>query len=104
VWKTLYIFQWEGNDSLYATLDIWVTTSKGPYCLGASFRVKLLGNFRLVASSQTLELIVNGVKHGLSLTQESCTFLCASWVVLLASLIAESYCSREGTLVFLVGW
>jgi hypothetical protein len=77
-WKTLYIFQWEGSDSLYATFNIWVTTLKGPYCLGASFRVKLLGNFRLVTSSQTLELIANGVKHGLSLTQESCTFLCAS--------------------------
>jgi hypothetical protein len=103
-WKTLYIFQWEGSNSLYATFDIWATTSKGPYCLGASFGVKLLGNFRLVASSQTLELIANGVKHGLSLTQESCAFLCASWAALLASLMAESHCSREGTLVFLVGW
>jgi hypothetical protein len=64
----------------------------------------LLGNFRLVASSQTLEPIVNGIKHGLSLTQESCTFLYASWAALLASLIVESHCSREGTLVFLIGW
>src|SRR5438309_8268173 len=103
-WKTLCIFQWEGSNSLYATFDIWATTSKGPYCLGASFGVKLLGNFRLVAFSQTLEPIVNGIKCSLSLTQESCTFLCASWAVLLASLIAESHCSREGTLVFLVGW
>jgi hypothetical protein len=77
-WKTLCIFQWEGSDSLYATFDIWVATSKGPYHLGASFRVKLLGNFRLVASNQTLEPMVNGIKCGLSLTQESCTFLCAS--------------------------
>jgi hypothetical protein len=103
-WKTLCIFQWEGSDSLYATFDIWATISKGPYCLGASFGVKLLGNFRLVASSQTLELIANGIKHGLSLTQESCTFLYASWAVFLASLMVESYCSREGTLVFLVSW
>jgi hypothetical protein len=89
---------------LYATFDIWATTSKGPYHLGASFGVKLLGNFRFVASSQTLELTMNGIKHGLSLTQESCAFLCASWVALLASLIVESRCSKEGTLVFLVGW
>src|SRR5437588_785694 len=102
-WKTLCIFQWEGSDSLYATFDIWATTSKGPYHLGASFGVKLLGNFRFVASSQTLEPTVNGVQRSLSLTQESCAFLCASWMVLLASLIVESCCSREGTLVFLVG-
>ena len=30
----LCIFQWEGNDNLYATFDIWATTSKGPYRLG----------------------------------------------------------------------
>jgi hypothetical protein len=64
----------------------------------------LLGNFRLVTSNQTLEPIANGIKHSLSLTQESCAFLYASWAVLLASLMAESCCSREGTLVFLVGW
>jgi hypothetical protein len=103
-WKTLCIFQWEGSDNLYAIFDIWAVISKGPYHLGASFGVKLLGNFRLVASSQTLELIANGVKRGLSLTQKSCTFLCTSWVALLASLIVLSCCSREGTLVFLVSW
>src|SRR5205807_5158852 len=96
-WKTLCIFQWEGSNNLYATFDIWATTSKGPYRLGASFGVKLLGNFRIVASNQTLELIANGIKHGLSLTQESCAFLCASWAALLASSIVDSCCSREGS-------
>ena len=47
---------------------------------------------------------MNGVNHGLSLTQESCTLRCASWAALLASLIADSHCSRDGTFVFLVGW
>ena len=61
-----------GQRYLYATFDIWATTSKGPYHLGAGFRVKLLGNFRLVTSNQTLEPIANGVNHGLSFTQESC--------------------------------
>ena len=104
MWKTLCIFQWEGSNSLYATFDIWATTSKGPYRLGASFGVKLLGNFRLVASSQTLEPIANGVNRGLSFTQESCALRWASWAALLASLIVESLSSSEGTLVFLVGW
>ena len=72
--------------------------------LSASFGVKLLGSFRLVTSSQTLELIANGINCGLSLTQESCTLRCASWAVLLASLIADSHCSKDGTFVFLVGW
>ena len=86
------------------TFDIWATTLKGPYRLGASFGVKLLGNFRLVASSQTLEPIANGVNRSLSFTQESCALRWASWAALLASLIADSRCSREGMLVFLVGW
>ena len=89
---------------MYATFDIWASTSIGPYRLGASFGVKLLGNFRFVASSQTLVPIANGINHGLSFTQESCALRWASWAALLALLIADSRCSREGTLVFLVGW
>ena len=45
-----------------------------------------------------------GCETGLLVIQESCTLHCASWAVLLASWINESCCSKEGTLVFLVGW
>ena len=64
----------------------------------------LLGSFRLVASSQTFDPREKGVKCGLSLIQVSCAFFWASWAALLASFIAESLCSMEGTLVLRVGW
>ena len=41
------IFQWGGSQSLYATLDIWVATLKGLYCLGDSFGVMLARSLRL---------------------------------------------------------
>ena len=58
---------------------------------------------RLVASSQTFDPREKGVKHSLSFIQVSCALFWASWAALLASFIAESLCSSEGTLVFLVG-
>ena len=81
-----------------------MATSNGPYCFGASFGVMLLGSFRLVASSQTFDPRGEGAKHGLSFIQVSCALFWASWAVLLASFIAESLCSIEGTLVLHVGW
>jgi hypothetical protein len=69
-----------------------------------SFGVRLLRSQRLVSSSQTFDLTGNGVKQGLSVTQDSCALYCTSWVVLLASDMRESLCSSKGTLVFLIGW
>jgi len=89
---------------LYVTFDIWETTSKGPYLLGDSLGVMLLGSCRFVPSSQTLDLTGNGEWRGRSLIQDSCTLHCASWAAFLASSIAESRCSRDGISVLLVGW
>ena len=102
-WKTSWIFQVGGNLILYATLDIWETTSKGPYLLGDNLGVILLGSRRFVPSNQTLDLMGNGEWRGRSLIQDSCALHCASWAASLASLIAESCCSRDGMSVFLVG-
>jgi len=88
---------------LYATLDIWETTSKGLYLLGDSLGVMLLGSHKFVPSNQTLDLMGNGECRGHSLIQDSCAFRCASWVAFLASSIDESHCSRDGMSVFLVG-
>jgi hypothetical protein len=55
-----------------------VTTLKGPYHLGDNLLVRFVGNFRFVPSSQMLSPILNGLKHGLSLIQVSCTLCCAS--------------------------
>jgi len=103
VWKTSWIFQVGGNLILYATLDIWETTSKGPYLLGDNLGVMLLGSRRFVPSNQTLDLMGNGEWRGRSLIQDSCALHCASWVAFLASSIAKSRCSRDGMSVFLVG-
>ena len=89
---------------LYVTLDIWETTSKGPYLLGDNLGVILLGSHRFVPSNQTLDLTGNGKWHGRSLIQDSCTLRCASWAAFLASSMAESRCSRDRMSVFLVGW
>ena len=86
------------------TFDIWETTLKGPYLLGESLGVVLLGSHKLVPSSQTFEPTVNGMYHGFSFIQDSCTLHWASWVAFLVSSMAESHCSREGMVVFLVGW
>jgi len=88
---------------LYATLDTWETTSKGPYLLGDNLGVMLLGRRRFVPSNQTLDLMGNGKWRGRSLIQDSCTLCCASWAAFLASLMDESRCSRDGMSVFLVG-
>ena len=88
---------------LYATFDIWETTSKGPYLLGNNLGVMLLGRHRFVPSNQTLDLMGNGECHGHSLIQDSCTLRRASWVAFLASLRDESCCLRDGMSVFLVG-
>ena len=98
-----WIFQVGGSLSLYDTFDIRVATSKGPYRFGASLGVRLLGSCKLVPSSHILVPTSNGMNLGLSVTQEPCTFLWASWAVLLASEIFDSHCSSVGTLVFLVG-
>jgi len=103
-WKTSWIFQLGGNLILYATLDIWETTSKGPYLLGDNLGVMLLGSHRFVPSNQTLDLTGNGEWRGRSLIQDSCALRCASWAAFLASSIVESHCSRDGISVFLVGW
>jgi len=98
------IFQWGGSQSLYATLDIWVATSKGPYRLGDSFGVTLAGSLRLVPSSQTLDPMANGVCQGHSLIQDSCALCCTSWVAFLASSMVMSHSFIEGISVVLVGW
>jgi len=103
-WKTSYIFQWGGSQSLYATLDIWAATSKGLYCLGDSFGVTLAGSLRLVPSNQTLVPIANGICQGRSLIQDSCALRCASWVAFLASSMVMSCSFIEGISVVLVGW
>jgi len=89
---------------LYATFDIWETTSKGPYLLGDSLGVMLLGSRRFVPSNQTLDLMGNGEWRGRSLIQDSCALRCASWAAFLASSMDESRCSRDGMSIFLVGW
>jgi len=66
--------------------------------------VVLLGSRRLVPSSQTLEPTVNGTYRGFSFIQDSCALRWASWAAFLASSMDESCCSREGMVVFLVGW
>ena len=81
-----------------------VTTLKGPYRLGDNLLVRLAGNFRFVPSSQTCSPMSNSLKRGRSLTQDSCTFLCASWAAFLASSILLRHSSRAGIFVFLVGW
>jgi len=57
--------------------DILAATLKGLYRLGASFVVMLLGNLRLVPSSQTLLPTLNGVNF-FSLIQDDCALRCAS--------------------------
>jgi len=103
VWKTSWIFQVGGSLILYATLDIWETTLKGPYLLGDNLGVMLLGSCRFVPSNQTLDLTGNGEWCGRSLIQDSCALRCASWAAFLASSMDESCCSRDGMSVFLVG-
>jgi len=58
--------------------DILAATINGPYRLGASFMVMLLGNLRFVPSSQTLVPTSNGINQGHSLIQDSCTLHWAS--------------------------
>jgi len=85
------------------TGEAWETTLKGPYLLGASLGVILLGNFRFVPSNHTWVPTLKGLCRGLSVIQDSCTLHCASWVAFLASSIRESCCWNEGMSVFLVG-
>jgi len=66
--------------------------------------VVLLGSRRLVPSSQTFEPAANGTYHGFSFIQDSCALRWASWAAFLASSMDESRCSRDGIVVFLVGW
>jgi len=77
---------------------------KGPYLLGESLGVVLLGSRRLVPSSQTFDPTANETYYGFYFIQDSCTLHCASWAAFLASSMDESCCSREGMVVFLVGW
>ena len=73
-----------------------MATTNGPYHLGNSFVVTLAGSLRLVPSSQTLDLMVNGECQGRSVIQDSCALHCASWVAFLVSLIAERHSCMEG--------
>jgi len=80
-----------------------VATLKGLYHLGDSFGVMLAGSLRLVPSSQTLDLMANGICQGHSLIQNSCALCCASWVAFLASSMVMSCSFIEGMSVVLVG-
>jgi hypothetical protein len=48
--------------------------------------------------------MLNGLKHGLSLIQDSCALRCTSWVASLASLMLLSHWFSIRISVFLVGW
>jgi hypothetical protein len=80
-----------------------VTTPKGPYRLGDSLLVRFAGNFRFVPSSHTCSPMLNSLKHGLSLIQDSCALCCASWVACLASVMLLSHWFSVGMSVVLVG-
>ena len=97
-------FPGRGSWILYAMWDIWETTSKGPYLLGDSFGVTVLGSFRFVPSSQTFVPTLNGLKRGQSLMQDSCALRCASWAASLASLMLFRWSSTIGMSVLLLGW
>ena len=89
---------------MYATLEILETTSKGPYLLGESFGVTVLGSLRFDPSSHTFVPIMKGLKRGFSMIQDSCALRCASWAASLASVI---FCKRDsivGMSDFLRGW
>ena len=64
----------------------------------------LLGSCRLVPSSQTFEFTANGTYRGFSFIQDSCALCWASWAAFLVSSMNKSCSSREGIVVFLVGW
>ena len=89
---------------MYAMCDIWETTSKGPYLLGDSFGVTVLGGFRFVPSNQTFVPTSNGLKQGRSLIQDSCALRCASWAASLASFMLFRRSSTVGMSVLLLGW
>ena len=80
------------------------TTLKGPYHLGDNLLVRFAGSFRFVPSNHTCSPMLNGLKHGRSLTQDSYALCCASWVACLASLILSSHWLTVGILLFLVSW
>ena len=80
------------------------TTLKGPYRLGDNLLMRFAGSFRFVPSNHTRSPMLNGLKHGRSLTQDSCALHCTSWVACLASLILSSHWLTVGILLFLVGW
>ena len=79
-----------------------VTTLKGLYRLGDSLLVRFTGSFRFIPSSQMLSPMLNGLKHGLSLIQVSCTLYCTSWAACLASLMLDSHWFRVRMSVVLV--
>ena len=79
------------------------TTLKGPYLLGASLVVMLLGNFRFVPSSHTRSPGLYGLYRGFSFIQDSCALRWASWAAVLASLICSSRFVMLGMLVLLIG-
>jgi len=80
------------------------TTLKGPYRLGDNLLVRFAGSFRLVPSSHTCSPMLNGLKRGLSLIQDSCTLHYTSWAACLVSLILSSLWFSVGMSVVLVGW
>ena len=80
------------------------TTLKGPYHIGDNLLVRFAGSFKFVPSSQTCSPMLNGLKRGLSLIQDSCTLRCTSWVACLASLMLLSHWSSVWISVCLVGW
>jgi hypothetical protein len=48
--------------------------------------------------------MLNSLKHGLSLIQDSCALCCASWAACLASVMLLSRWFSMGMSVVLVGW
>jgi hypothetical protein len=80
------------------------TTPKGPYRLGDNLLMRFAGSFKLVPSSHTHSSMLNGLKRGLSLIQDSCTLRCASWAACLVSLMVSSLWFSVGMSVVQVGW
>jgi hypothetical protein len=79
------------------------TTLKGLYHLSDSLLMRFAGSFRFVPSSHTHSPMLNGLKWGLSLIQDSCALRCASWAACLASLMLLSRWFNVGMSVVLVG-
>src|SRR5947208_15431941 len=81
-----------------------VTTLKGLYRLGDNLLVRFAGSFRFVPSSHTCSPMLNSLKRGLSLIEDSCALRCASWAACLASVMLLSRWFSAEMAVVLGGW